>query len=39
MVYTLFEMNKNLADLGINFSDLEIFLAEIVYRLFFNIVS
>ena len=39
MAYTLFEMNKNLADLGINFSDLEIFLAEIVYRIIFDLVT
>jgi len=36
MAYNLLEMNKNFADLGINFSDLEIFIAEIVYRIFFN---
>lgn len=36
MAYSLIEMNKNLADLGINLSDLEIFLVEIVYRLFFD---
>ena len=36
MSYTLLEMNKNFADLGINFSDLEILLVEIVYRLFFD---
>tara|TARA_X000000950_G_scaffold116412_1_gene146135 strand:- start:2052 stop:2165 length:114 start_codon:yes stop_codon:yes gene_type:complete len=36
MAYNLLEMNKNLSDLGINFSDLEIFLVEIVYRLFFD---
>ena len=35
MSYTLLEMNKNLSDFGLNFSDLEIFLVEIVYRLFF----
>ena len=33
MAYTLLEMNKNFADLGINFSDLEIFLVEFFYRL------
>ena len=36
MAYTLLEMNKNFADLGINFSDLEIILVEVVYRLFFD---
>jgi len=36
MYYTILELNKNLADLGKNFSDLEIFLVEIVYRLFFD---
>ncbi len=34
MAYTLLEMNKNLSDFGINFSDLEIFLIEIIYRIF-----
>ena len=37
MVYNLLEMNKNFSELGISFSDLEIFLVEIVYRLFFEI--
>lgn len=36
MAYTLLEINKNFSDLGISFSDLEIFLVEIVYRLFFD---
>ena len=36
MVYNLLEMNKNISELGISFSDLEIFLVEIVYRLFFD---
>ena len=36
MIYNLLEMNKNLADLGINFSDFEIFLIEIVYKTVFN---
>ena len=36
MAYSLFEMNKNLSDFGLKLSDLEIFLVEIVYRLFFD---
>ena len=36
MVYNLLEMNKNFSELGISFSDLEIFLVEIIYRLFFD---
>jgi len=35
MINSLFEINKNLSDFGLNFSDLEIFLVEVVYRLFF----
>ena len=36
MAYTLLEMNKNFSDLGIIFTDLEILLVEIVYRLLFD---
>ena len=36
MAHTILEMNKNFSDFGISFSDLEIFLIEIVYRLFFD---
>ena len=36
MTYSLLEMNKNLSDFGINFSDFQIFVIEVVFRLFFD---
>ena len=36
MAYSLLKINENLSDFGINFTDFEIFLAEIVFRLFID---